>query len=58
VVAPDDEWILTTLFELEISRGYRGFGCGEDYDPDDRCYAAVLANGGGSTGGLRSWWCS
>ena len=39
--------------EFEISSDDGGeFGCGEDYGPDDWCFAAVSASGGGNTGGL------
>jgi hypothetical protein len=58
VVIPEDQWISMALVQFMILRDDRGmFGCGEDRVPNDRCFAAVLASGGGNTGRLRSWWC-
>ena len=37
--------------EFEFSSDDGGkFGCGEDCEPDNRCFAAVSTSGGGNTG--------
>jgi hypothetical protein len=55
VLAPDDQWISMALAQFRISRDDWGmFGCGEDREPDDWCFAAVPARGEVSKCGLRS----
>ena len=44
--------------EFKISIWMRGFGCGEDCEPDDRCSAAGSVSGGGHRRGHCSWWSS
>ena len=50
MVMSEDQWISMAQVLFKISRWRRGFGCCDDCEPDDRCFAATSISGGARRG--------
>jgi hypothetical protein len=57
--ASDDQWIsMRLMLSSRSSDGDDEFGCGEDSEKNDLCYAIVRTSGDGDTIEFCSWWYS